>query len=213
MTPPRQKRPGDIYEDDNNRMLNWRPIPDPTVLTTQQLLRELASLREVLTTRMDGYDKAITLLQAFADRQPTIAEVVAKFDEKFRGVDLQFKERDQRVEQAAKESKVAVDAAFASQKEAVSEQNKSAAAAIAKSEAATTKQIDAIGILLQANAKASDEKIDDLKSRITAMEGRGQAYSQGFGWIATGVGIVAAVIGAIIAVFFKTNGGGLTNGG
>lgn len=202
--PPR--RPAELYEEDNGRMPNWRPVPDPTVLTTQQLLRELAALREVLMTRMDGYDKAISLLQAFADRQPTVAEVVARFDEKFRGVDLQFKERDQRVEQAAKEYKVAVDAAFASQKEAVSEQNKSAAAAIAKSEAAAIKQIDAIGILVQANAKASDEKVDDIKTHLISIEGRGQAYSQGFGWIATGVGIVAAIIGAVLAIFFKSGG-------
>jgi hypothetical protein len=188
-------------------MPNWRPVPDPTVLTTQQLLRELNSLREVLVARMDGYDKAITLLQAFTDRQPTIAEVVAQFTEKFRGIETQFKERDLRTEQSAKEAKVAVDAAFSAQKEAVAEQNKSAAAAIAKSEAATTKQIDAIVLLLQANSKAADEKNDDLKGRITSIEGRGQAYSQGFGWIATSVGIVAAVIGAIIAVFFKTGVG------
>ena len=206
---PRKRTPPQYpldYEEENNRLRDWRPVPDPTVLTTQQLMRELGALKEIMTTRMDGYDRAIALLQAFADRQPTIAEVVAKFEEKFIGIQTQFKERDQRVEQAAKESKVAVDAAFASQKEAVSEQNKSAAAAIAKSEAATTKQIDAIGLLLQANAKSADEKVDDIKTRLTSIEGRGQAYSQGFGWIATGVGIVAAVVGAVVAIFFKSGG-------
>jgi len=192
------------YEEENNRLGNWRPVPDPTVLTTQQLMRELANLKEVMQTRMDGYDRAIALLQAFADRQPTIAEVVARFEEKFVGIQTQFKERDIRVEQTAKESKVAVDAAFSAQKEAVSEQNKSGAAAIAKSEATTTKQIDAIGILIATTTKGTDEKIDDLKTRIAAIEGRGQAYSQGFGWIATGVGIIAAVIGAIVAVFVKS---------
>jgi hypothetical protein len=201
MTPP--KRPNELYEEDNGRMPNWRPIPDPTVLTTQQLLRELAALKEVINTRMDGYDRAIELLQAFADRQPTIAEVVAQFLEKFRGIETQFKERDLRTEQTAKESKVAVDAAFSAQKEAVSEQNKSGAAAIAKSEAATTKQLDAITLLLQANKQAADEKIDDIKSRLTSIEGRGQAYSQGFGWIVSAVGVVSAVVGAIVAVFFK----------
>ncbi len=190
MTPP--KRPSGVYEDENGRMVNWRPIPDPTILTTQQLLRELASLREVLTTRMDGYDKAISLLQAYADRQPSIAEVVAETKEKFTGVQMQLHERDIRFDRAANDTKVAVDAAFAAAKEAV-----------AKSEANVTKQIDALGMLLQANAKATDEKIDDLKTRIAAIEGRGQAYSSGFGFIATGIGILAAVAGAVAAVFLR----------
>ena len=199
----RPKRPSEIYEEDNGRMPNWRPVPDPTVLTTQQLLREIQALKELLESRLNSYDKAILLLQDLANRQPSISEVVAKFEEKFRGIETQFKERDIRVEQTAKESKVAVDAAFSAQKEAVSEQNKSGAAAIAKSEATTTKQIDAIVLLIQANTKAADEKFDDVKNRLTAIEGRSQAYSQGFGWIATAVGIIAAVIGAAAALFIR----------
>jgi len=184
-------------------MPNWRPVPDPTVLTTQQLLREIQALKELLESRLNSYDKAILLLQDLANRQPSISEAVAKFEEQFRGIETQFKERDIRVEQTAKESKVAVDAAFSAQKEAVSEQNKSGAAAIAKSEATTTKQIDAIVLLIQANTKAADEKFDDVKNRLTAIEGRSQAYSQGFGWIATAVGIIAAVIGAAAALFIR----------
>jgi hypothetical protein len=33
---------------------DWTPRPDPTLLTTQQLLREMLSLRELLETRFDG---------------------------------------------------------------------------------------------------------------------------------------------------------------
>src|SRR5665213_4442028 len=98
-----------------------RPIPDPSTLTTSQLHRELASLRELIEARLDGTDKRI---------------------------EIQFAERDKRADQAAKDSKSAVDAAFAAAKEAVSEQNKSSALAISKSETATTKQIDSILSLL-----------------------------------------------------------------
>jgi hypothetical protein len=34
------------------------PVPDPTKLTTEQLRRELATLREIIETRLDGMDRA-----------------------------------------------------------------------------------------------------------------------------------------------------------
>ena len=185
-----------------------RGDPDPTVLTTQLLHREISSLREIIEARLMGMDKALVLLQSAVDRVPSIAELNARFEERFNSISVQFKERDARVEQSARESKVAVDAAFSAQKEAVSEQNKSSTAAIAKSEAATTKQIDAMGLLINASQKATDEKIDDMKARITVIESRGAGMASGFGYIATGIGIVAAIIGAIVALFFKTSGAG-----
>ena len=39
---------------------DWRPIPDPTLLTTQQLLRELAALRELLETRIGSLDRILS---------------------------------------------------------------------------------------------------------------------------------------------------------
>jgi hypothetical protein len=42
----------------------WQPIPDPTKLTTEQLRRELATLREILETRLHGMDRATKLANA-----------------------------------------------------------------------------------------------------------------------------------------------------
>jgi hypothetical protein len=42
----------------------WVPVPDPTTLTTDQLRRELAALRELLEARMDGSDRATAIAQA-----------------------------------------------------------------------------------------------------------------------------------------------------
>ena len=36
----------------------WVPVPDPTSLTTDQLRRELAALRELLEARLEGMDRA-----------------------------------------------------------------------------------------------------------------------------------------------------------
>jgi hypothetical protein len=45
--------------------------------------------------------------------------------------------------------------------------------AIAKSETSTTKQIDQLGSLVVSQAKNVDDKITDVKERLTRMEGQG----------------------------------------
>ncbi len=167
------------------------PNPDPTVLTTAALIREIATAREVveaelkglrgiLETRLAGMDKAIELLQLQTDKFPNSVEVIVKqlrelHDERFHSIATQFSERDTRTEQTSRDSKVAVDAALQAAKEAVSENNKANAIAMSKSEAAFTKQIDQIAVLISTGTKATDDKIDDLKSRQSVFESRLQA--------------------------------------
>ena len=163
-----------------------RPIPDPTVLTTQQLLAASAVLRDaidavrkVIETRLDGMDKAIELLRVTStEKFPLMVEskvlnLKDLHDEKFKSIQTQFLERDTRTEQTSRDSKVAVDAALQAAKEAVGEQNKSSALAIAKSEAATTKQIDQIIALITTTTAGLNDKISDLKDRLTLIEGKG----------------------------------------
>ena len=154
-----------------------RTIPDPSTLTTAQLHRELASLRELIEARLDGTDKRI---------------------------EIQFTERDKRSEQTAKDSKIAVDAAFSAAKEAVSEQNKSSALAISKSETATTKQIDSISSLISASSKATDEKIEDVKARLQMIEGQKQGVGLSSNVLlqfVIGAAAIAAIAAVIIDVF------------
>ena len=169
------------------------PVPDPTLLTTQQLEWAIKSLREIITAerlgqrdvfiaRFEGMDKAIELLQVVTDRQPVTVDhkvnnLKVLHEEKFSSIQTQFTERDVRMEQTSKDSKVAIDTALLAAKEAVSEQNKSSALAIAKSEAATTKQIDQQGVLITTTTKGLEDKIDDLKERILGIEGTGRGVS------------------------------------
>lgn len=191
-----------------------RPIPDPTELTTAAILRELAALREVLeaqitgqreffVARIDGMDKAISLLQVITDRQPSdvdkkITNLQRLHEEKFGSVQVQFQERDVRVEQTAKDTKTAVDAALAAQEKSAGKQADSFALSIGKSETATTKQIDQLGVLIQQSTKASDEKISDMKDRLIRVEGgRGN-----FATIAISfMGLVIAAVTAAIVIF------------
>lgn len=164
------------------------PVPDPTILTTQQLVREIAASREIVEakydTRLSAMDTATTLNKEATDKIPLIIdgkicslkklvdEQFATIDEKFASIAIQFKERDTRTEQTRSSDKVAVDAALQAAKEAVGEQNKSNALANDKTEQNFTKQLDQLQVLITTTNKASDEKINDLKGRLDRGEGK-----------------------------------------
>ena len=173
-------------------------VPDPSTMTTALILREITSLEKILMTRIlaienaaklahDDFfrvptqvDKAITSLKALLDesinthvsrndeRLQTIVERFGTVNERFNSIQTQFKERDTRTEQTSRDGKVAIDAALQAAKESVGETNKSSALAIAKSEASTLKQIDAISsniTLISANLSG---KIDDVKASVAS---------------------------------------------
>jgi hypothetical protein len=119
---------------------DWRPIPDPTVLTTAQLLGEIAHVRELVAEQL----KAMSSIS----------------EERLKGIELQFTERDVRTEQAAKAGKDALDAALKSQKELVAQQNEANRAEAAKTESNFAKLIE-----------AQSARTDELKERIDRGEG------------------------------------------
>ena len=165
-----------------------KPDPDPTVLTTQALFREINQVQALLDAHMDGLegtlsaritaiDRDVDRLQLAVEQEPAntgalISTLRDLHEEKFKSIQVQFVERDTRTEQTSRDSKVAVDAALQAAKEAVGEQNKSSALAIAKSEASTTKQIDQQGLLIASSTQGLDDKIDDIKDRLTRIEGK-----------------------------------------
>lgn len=171
---------------------------DPSALSTQQVWREIAALKELFLTRLEEQDKAVLLLQSIANRSPTINEVYLQHEEKFRSIQIQFQERDTRTEQNSVSSKVAVDAALQAAKEAVAEQNRSNSVAISKSESATAKQIEQLALQLQTASASLDSKITDVKERMTRIEGMGAGRKDFVGWIVAAISIV----GGIIAIAF-----------
>jgi hypothetical protein len=152
------------------------PRPDPTRLTTDQLRRELSALREIIFTRLDGNDRATSLLSETVNRTPTVIQTEIMHlrelqGERLASVDQRFDERDVRTDQAAKASKEALDAALLAAKELVSQQNEANAAAADKAEQSTIKQIDQIGIRIDTMQKALDDRLTELKERIDRGEG------------------------------------------
>jgi hypothetical protein len=196
----------------------WVPVPDPTVLTTEALLREIANLREILDGRMDAMDQATELriaeiLKVPAETQRLIDHLADLHDEKFHSIALQFSERDVRTDQASRASKEALDAALLAAKELVGATNLANAAAAAKSEDNFTKQIDQITTLITSNQAATDARITELKERIDrgaggtegAQNQRTESRQQNAGIYAvmvlgfTALTVIVAVIGLIVS--------------
>jgi len=218
---------------DEGLQRDLRPIPDPTVLTTEALRREVAALneqinreiistreyielqikalRELIEMRFAGNDKAVELLQVQTARIPNTID--DKFtaqreitSEKFASIQVQFMERDVRAEQTSKDSKTAVDAALQAAKEANLEQNKSSALAIAKSDASIAKQIDQLNLLIQTTARAGDEKNSDLKDRVTRLEGKNEGSIDTKTQQQSASSYMVAVVGLIIGTLIAIAG-------
>jgi cobalamin biosynthesis Mg chelatase CobN len=201
--------------------VSWTPVPDPTLLTTAALQREVAALKELLLMRIDGIvgkqeDFLERLITVPVERDKQIGylkEVLMTFasereklvSERFNGVQRQFEERDTRSELWTRDNKLSVDAALTAAKELVNKQNEAFTASIAKSEAATSKQIDQQGLLIQTSNSGLSGKIDDVKDRITALESekRGGTESGDHGRSNLSIIVaIAAVVVSVIALFF-----------
>ena len=164
------------------------PVPDPTTLTNEAVSKAVGALREVLEEQIRGG------LAVQDERVKALAETVRVFKET---VSDRFDLGEVQTDKATRDVKSAVDAAFAAAKEAVSEQNKSNALSIAKSDTTFTKQIDQLIDVVKTNTKATDDKISDLKDRIVAMEGRGRGMTDTWGWIFGAVGMAVAVVAVV----------------
>lgn len=182
------------------------PVPDPTLLTTQALYREIASLRELLEFRMNGMEslereKFKELSSRMTAMEGLREEKFEKVDQEFRGMEKQFAlVETQRVEQK-EDTKTAVDAALQAQKEAVSEQTTASERSIAKSEAATTKSIEQLAITFTTAFDGFRRENSDLKDRITSLESekRGTETESQHSYAVT-MGLIGFVITIFITI-------------
>lgn len=169
----------------------WKPIPDPTVLTTELTLREVANLKELMEAKIGAAESAIDRIRERLDtRHAEIREgmqtLQAFFDEKFESISIQFEERDKRQDQGSSSDRLAIAAALQAQKESMG-----------KTEASFTKQLDALQMVMNNIAKASDEKIDDLKTRVTMFEGKTKGIGESWGIIVAAGGLATGILIAV----------------
>lgn len=151
-------------------------IIDPSTLTTQQLWREISSLKELIEARISAIEKGIEVAHEDMVRVPTeimkqvgglkelmetkINTINILREEKFAKVEQRFTLIEaQRVEQKNDTTK-AVESALHAAKELFDLQNES-----------FTKQVDDQAIFIQKSVQGLEDKIADNKDRLTRIEG------------------------------------------
>jgi uncharacterized protein (DUF342 family) len=179
-----------------------RPVPDPTVLTQEASTKLEAMIRNLIKTEIEHQrelfdEKLDGISNQFSERLATISEKIA-------GIGLRLDLLDARTAEQKSDTKAALDAALAAQKEAVAAQTESSDKSINKSETATTERIKAVETLLNASTRASDDKIDDLKSRIVAIEavkiGNVEHSASARGNMVSIMSVVVAIIAVVSAI-------------
>jgi hypothetical protein len=202
-------------------MNGGKPNPDPSVLTTENLRREIANLKDILEGRLAANDKAIELVQHATnefrnDNRDLIAGAVGQLhtliaaeikilsnvtEVRFGSIETQFSERDKRTEQLSLADKTAIAAALQAQKEAAGAQNESNAASVTKQEAAFTKLLDQNQTLFQTAMSALTTQLNDVKSRLDKGEGHSKGAGDLWGYVAGAVGLLIA-FGTLLAMSF-----------
>jgi hypothetical protein len=167
-----------------------RPVPDPTVLTTDLINQGKADIRRELLAQRELLERALD--DAHALRVSEHASIQRIMDERERS------------------SKEAVSAAFAAAKELVAQQNQANLEAATKAEIGTQKQIDGLTALMSTAIKAAEDKIADLKERLDWGEGGStgaraakeldDANSDRFRSTIIAVGALIVSLGGVIAI-------------
>lgn len=191
-----------VTEDDS------KPTPDPTILTTEQLLREVDRVKELMTALVEGLERVTDERFRSMDRQLSMIDQ--------QRIEQKAETQQQRIEQKA-DTKAAVDAALIAQKEAVREQTSASERAIAKSEASNTKQTDQLQVAFATAITQVTTTYNDLKTRVERIENLAQggrlqqsqtqdASSQRIAVISLVAAVVVAVV--IVTGFVITRAGG-----
>ena len=202
----------DPLRDLNPANTGSRPVPDPTELTDKAIAKAVVLLTQyvdgkvdVITTRMDGADVATELRLQTIDHIPGLIEkdvshLELLHNERFDGVQTQFKERDTRSENEKREGQKSLDAALTAQKEQAASENKSFREAIAKSEASTTETIKTNQDLNRATTDNISKQLDELKTQVTRIESTKVGVNEQRGESAASRAAIYATVGLVISV-------------
>jgi len=148
--------------------------PDPTVLTTEQLLREVERVKELMISELKGMN--------------------AVFEERFNsiGTQLALIER-QRIEQK-EDTATAVQAALSAAKEAVKEQTTASEKSITKTETATSEQLRQLSTTFTTAQDAVADKVDDIKTRVERIENLKQGSKDAVTGAQAGIALLLALL-------------------
>jgi hypothetical protein len=183
----RKESPPRGYQSDGGLV----PVPDPTSLT-QALVREaIGALRSEFAAKFDAINEATRIVKEDYVRVPTVVDRATKnlqdlLEEKIAHDADISSERFSAISEKFTASGKAVDTAFAS-----------SAAAISKSEIATTENIKQLNTLLDSKFSALDRRVSDVTSRLDRGEGSDKGAKD---HTATMLAVSSIVITLVIAV-------------
>lgn len=211
------------------------PNPDPSAITTERIEKlraelgllfatRLDALEGTFNTRMEANTKAFEVFRENLNRVPTLLDREVErlnelANEKFRNIADRFNALDVRNADYRAAMKDAMQAALATQKDAVAAQNIANETSSSKSEAGFTKEIDGLKKLIDATDKALTSQLTDITARQNRAESRVQgshdAKSDTRLSINTVVGIIAGFVGVfmfaavvVFGIMSNTGGGG-----
>lgn len=165
--------------------ISIKPDPDPTILTTENLRREIANLKELMETRLNaGKSEIVALHDLIMAKIEVLASVTSQ---QFISISDKFAEKDK-----------AVSVGLSAQKEAAAAQQDSNTAATQKMEDNFTKLLDQGRELLSEVRRNTDVQISDIKSRLDKGDGSTNAWGYMVGIIGTLIGV-----GSLIVTFLK----------
>lgn len=152
-----------------NTTLSNIPIPDPSVITEREISKAKEELRnefraalrgaqDEVNARRDGY------IRLFDARLEGLAQ---RFDEKVHSAIIRIDSLDQRLVERDRR----FDGAIVAHKDAATAQIAATTAALAKSEAAATKELDGIKSLINAKVEGLSADLSNLKGRLDRGEG------------------------------------------
>jgi hypothetical protein len=157
--------------------------------------REITMLKELVYARIDGVESNLHSFQEAITRVPTEVQKAIEglrelTNERVRSIDERFH---------AREGFLASQ--FDAAREIAAEQIRSSNIAIGKSETAFARQIEQLSVLLNQQDKATNDKVYELRNRLTLIEGMSQGgvnrnveSRQG---IATAISIIVAAVAVI----------------
>jgi hypothetical protein len=186
-------------------MVSATPVTDPTTLPligaetkspfVLSLAGKAAALARLKWTLQHGdLVRVPTLLDRAIISQNELFESKlvahrAVLEEKLLSAAKQAEERVKRFDQGTLDAKGSLEVGLNAVRDSV-----------AKVEALFGKQIEGQGDLIRATAKNAEDKISDLKDRLTALESRGQGVANLAGWIFGAVGMLVGVAVVVLAI-------------
>ena len=183
-----------MAEQDDPRS-EWTPRPDPTLLTTEALHREISALRELIEAQ----------LALNASRDAATRELLgAKLDENGRLGDQRYKMMREMVDtRLADHVKLS-----ASEKEAMRREFKiiidAMTAAVEKAETVTTTAITTVTEVIDSKTGGLGVEVRALEKRVDRDEGKGAGFTTSWAivvaLVTVGLSAIALVVAIVVAV-------------